>query len=256
MRESPSVESQVVSQTFLGERVFGLERKNEWFLIETPDQYKGWVLKEMIFERKTPYLTNLKTSRLSTPIYSRANMKYGPLFTVPYQSLLQSVKENESWISVLLPNDEIAYIQQGIIDLEPSLMKKSDLVLIANRFLGIPYIWGGRTSFGYDCSAFIQMLYQKINLSLPRDSKDQILSSSLEEIPISQIAEGDLLFFGKDKNEIAHVGLAIGGDAFIHATASENLPFLRISSLQDLAWSGKEESIYPFRAAYQPRKSI
>lgn len=254
MRKSPSFESEVVSQTFLGEKISIQNEEDEWVFIETSDQYRGWIPEDAIIQRNTPYNADLMTSRIATHLYSIPNIKYGSLSTVPYQTQLKkSREENDSWILVCLPDSRLAYVQKGNIEIEPMLTKKDDLVHFSKRFLGLPYTWGGRTSFGYDCSGFIQMLYQKINVFLPRDARDQILSKHLKMIPIGALTPGDLIFFGQDEKTIGHVGLSIGNNQFIHATGRENLPWLRISSLLDAAWNGTMHAIYPFRSAYQPQ---
>ncbi|MCP5492677.1 MAG: C40 family peptidase [Chlamydiales bacterium] len=92
----------------------------------------------------------------------------------------------------------------------------------SQKFLGLLYIWGGRSSFGYDCSGFVQMLYSQIGIKLQRDAKQQILDSRLQSIKIDELKLGDLIFFGKSDQRIMHVGMYIGNEQFIHATAREN----------------------------------
>ncbi len=253
MRDSPSLDSEVVSQTFLSERVFVQDQHHEWICITTSDQYKGWVPKNTVSFKNSPYDTDICTSRISSHIYSTPNIKYGALLTVAYQTKLKQVREeNDSWILISLPNDQLCFIQKGNVKKEPQFTSKKELSLFARRFLGLPYTWGGRTSFGYDCSGFAQMLYSQIRIPLPRDSSDQIKSKNLQQIPMEKATEGDLIFFGQDETTIGHVGLFIGNQQFIHATGRENRPWLRISSLSDTPWSGSPLAIYPFQAVCQP----
>ena len=117
------------------------------------------------------------------------------------------------------------------------------------NFLNLPYTWGGRSSFGYDCSGFVQMLYRQMGLYIPRDTKDQISWEKFKSIPIEDLSTGDLIFFGIDKDKIRHVGLYLGDQKFIHSTVAENAPYIHISSLRDADWNG------PGRFAYRAART-
>ncbi len=252
MRKNPDNESEVVSQTFLSENVSIQNHHNDWLYIQSSDHYFGWVPKKTICFRNSPYQANRFTSRIVSHLYKTPNIQYGPLYTVAYQTPLQQIQQEGSWILIKLPDDQTCWIQQGNIEQKPSLKTKEELPLFAQHFLEIPYTWGGRTSFGYDCSGFVQMLYKQININLPRDSSDQIQSKHLKSIPIENLTPGDLIFFGAHEKSISHVGLYLKDHEFIHATIQENRPWLRISKLSDTAWDGNALAIYPFRIGYQP----
>jgi len=192
------------------------------------------------------------TSRLNATIYKEKDIEYGPMKILPYGSRLNGVDiEDPRWYKVVLPDNSKGYIQKGDVRIEPTIAHKGDLVCFSQKFLGIPYIWGGRSSFGYDCSGFVQMLYNQIGVLLPRDSKEQILDPRFKEIPLNAIEAGDLIFFGKSREKIMHVGMCIGNNQFIHTSVRENMPWVRISQLSDLEWSGLMDAYYPFRAARQ-----
>jgi cell wall-associated NlpC family hydrolase len=177
-------------------------------------------------------------------IYSSPEIENPPLQTLSFGTALEVILLNERWSEVILPDCSTAFIQNGDIS-PPHLIAKADISLFAKRFLGLPYTWGGRSSFGFDCSGFIQMLYKEIGVLLPRDSKDQFLACTIKDSP--EVC--DLIFWGKSENDIRHVGLYLGEGKFIHASARENKPWLRISHLDDEEWSGKAGNYYPFRAA-------
>lgn len=244
LRKEPCFTSNVVSQSVLGETLSIQEKKDGWFLITTEDHYPGWVPAGSVSER--PYSGALRTSRLSSHLYRTPDLKGGAMATLPYHANLQQVRvENASWLQVTLPDGTLAFIQQGDVAQETC----PDLITFSHRFLGIPYTWGGRSSFGYDCSGFVQMLYGQIGILLPRDSKDQILSPRLKRIPALRAKEGDLIFFGNTPHDIRHVAFFLGNGQFIHATGQENRPWIRISHLADPAWDGTPSAIYPFRSA-------
>lgn len=250
MRKEPNNSSSVVSQTFLGEEVHLNKEENGWHLITTSDGYQGWVLSSSILSRKDPYDPSLKTSRPSAHLYATPSMYQGPFCTIPYGTLLEKVEEiNHEWFHVLLPDQTSCYIRCGDVTSIFSIRTKEDLIPFSQLFLNLPYTWGGRSSFGFDCSGFVQMLYKEIGISLPRDAYQQISAPQLFAVPLEDIQPGDLIFFGASHEKITHVGMYIGENCFIHTSIKENKPWLRISSLSDFNWSGDPLSEHPYRAA-------
>lgn len=252
MREKADRESEVVSQAIFSEEIKIKEEANGWFFISTPDGYLGWIDSKSIAKCLNRYETELKTSRLCAHVYKSKGTEFGPLKSLPYGSKLKAIDTTDPrWLQVALPDGQFCYIQNGDVAVEQPLSNKTDLVEFSRRFLGLPYTWGGRSSFGYDCSGFVQMLYAKIGMNLERDARLQIKDHRLKDIPIDQLEAGDLIFFGKSDQKIMHVGLYIGEGQFIHATAGENQPWIRISHLSDHEWSGLETARYPYRTARQ-----
>lgn len=242
MRSEPSRCSKVVSQALFGELVQTQGRAGDWVRIATPDGYAGWVFASSLVGRDRLYPQDIETSRLAAHVYAAADTEYGPLMTLPYGSKLQLMASDSRWHQVCLPNGQEAFIQRGDTAPEPFDLKK---------FLGIPYTWGGRSSFGYDCSGFVQMAYGRMGISLPRDAKEQILVSQRIETPVP----GDLIFWGKSESDIRHVGIYLQGEQFIHTSARENKPYLRLSNLSDFEWSGNGEGFYPYRTLARAGKS-
>ncbi len=252
MREHPSVESKIVSQAIFSEKITVEKEERSWVSILTSDGYAGWIPSNSFTTLKEPYKTSLKISRLAAHLYERKEIEYGPVQTLPYGSQLQSLDITDlRWIQVGLPNGKKCYIQKGDVAPEIPMHGKDDLVKFSQQFLGLPYTWGGRSSFGYDCSGFIQMLYYRIGIHLPRDSCQQVLDPRFRPIPLNKLEKGDLIFFGKSEQQIGHVGMSLGQGQFIHATARENQPWVRVSNLSDLEWSGHYEVHYPYRVACQ-----
>lgn len=252
MRQEASIDSKVVSEALFGERVTVKQVKGEWLQIVTPDDYEGWLLAEKVTWRKAPYETALKVSRLRAHIYNRPDTEYGPFMTLPFEAPLKEVERvNARWIKVALPNDETAFIQTGDV-----LPIDSDLATLSLKFLDLPYTWGGRSSFGYDCSGFVQMLYRQKGITLKRDSKEQVLDDRFQGVSLEELKPGDLIFFGKEAREVRHVGLFLGDGKFIHATVGENKPWIRISSLTDFEWSGHPEACYPYRLGRSMKAAI
>ncbi len=249
MREQPTDQSKVVSQAIFSEQINVIEILNEWSLISTPDKYQGWIRSHTYVKMESSTHTH-KISRLAAHLYGVKDTEFGPLLTLPYGSTLKAEQIDERWLKVFLHEGQEAYIQCGDVETnQQTLAQKEELVLFSYRFLGLPYTWGGRSSFGYDCSGFVQMLYNQIGIHLPRDAYQQATDSRFCTIEIESLEPGDLIFFGNGEQAIKHVGLAIGEGRFIHATAKENQPWIRISALTDDFWSGSKDGVYPFRLA-------
>ena len=251
MREEPSSNARVASQAIFSEQIEVGTEQNGWTYIQTPDGYHGWAATRSIAIRDLPYETSATVSRLAAHVYEVNDTEFGPMMTLPFGAKLQVFEDsNPRWCQVRLPDDRIGWIQKGDIAPLPPLQKKQDLVAFSMQFLGLPYTWGGRSSFGYDCSGFIQMLYRQIGIHLQRDAKDQINDERFTTINLDSLEPGDLIFFGPSSKKITHVGMAIGEGKFIHSTVGENKPWIIISELLNPEWSKK-----PFITARQLQKS-
>lgn len=255
MREHPQHESEIVSQVYFSEEVHILEAVTNWTKIKNvADSYQGWIQNNSIFSKVNSFSSDLssivvKVSRCAAHLYGVQDTVYGPILTLPFDSKLQvlgplALESNSRWIKMLLIDGREAYIQRGDVTFSQTLLNKDQMCALSLQFLGLPYTWGGRSSFGYDCSGFVQMLYRQMGVSLPRDTKDQIHSEGFEAVALSSLLPGDLIFFGLAEDKIRHVGMNVGGDKFIHATVAENRPYIRFSHLADPEWNGSGKLIY------------
>ena len=245
MREAPACFSKIVSQALFGEEIRLQELQGRRALIVTSDGYSGWVEAGSFIERPLSYSTDLEISRLKAHLYATPDTEFGPIFSLPYGARLRAIDSSDPrWSEVLLPDGRRAYVQKGDVEPEPF-----DLLNFSKKFLGLPYTWGGRSSFGFDCSGYVQMLYTRLGIALPRDAKQQMGDPKGRFVSEASLTLGDLLFWGKSKTEIKHVGMFLQGQEFIHTSARENKPYLRISKLTDFEWSGENSAISPFRTA-------
>ena len=239
MREMPDDTARVASQTVFAEKVEVKEQKDGWCSIVTPDKYEGWVHATSLVGTEKPYEPTDAITRLAAHIYGVKDTEYGPVLTLPYGAKVKVIdKSDPRWIAISLPDGRQCYVQRGDIEPEPSLRTKADLAGFSQKFLGLPYTWGGRTSFGYDCSGFVQMLYSRIGINMLRDSRQQVLDERFATVDREKLEAGDLIFFGKATGRIGHVGMYLGSDTFIHSTVREQKPWIHISTLSDPDWNG------------------
>jgi cell wall-associated NlpC family hydrolase len=106
----------------------------------------------------------------------------------------------------------------------------------SRRFLGLPYTWGGTSTFGYDCSGFVQMLERQRGVGLPRDAQPQADWTGMAAVERKDVMPGDLLYFGESARRITHTGVYLGDGKFISSTTHAT-PMVRIDRLEDPFWT-------------------
>jgi cell wall-associated NlpC family hydrolase len=242
MYSKPSLDADVVSQAIYGHNVVEMEGTNGWLRIRTADDYAGWV--PLASLRPGPRYADAgrvaEVRSLFAHIYREPDAtKHAPLLTVPFEARLEVVaepNENSKWASVRLPDDRSAWVQTGDIAFDARPLTVPQLLGFSRRFLGLPYTWGGTSTFGYDCSGFMQMLARQRGISLPRDAQPQADWSGLQAVGRKDLKPGDLLYFGASAKHITHTGLYLGGGKFIDATTYET-PVVRVDELADPHWA-------------------
>jgi cell wall-associated NlpC family hydrolase len=247
MYAEPSEEADVVSQAIFGSNIALLEEKNGWVKVRTADEYSGWMRSDSIRslrESERPYALAgpvAQVGSLFANLYREPDITTRrPILTVPFETRLEVISEPEMeerrWLEVRLPADRSAWIQRGDVTIDSGPESIDAVVTLAQRFLGLPYLWGGTSSFGYDCSGFTQMLCRRRGVTLPRDAALQAHWKGVVPIARSEVQPGDLVFFGESMEKITHSGMYIGGGQFIHATAYKR-PVVQISRLDDQHWA-------------------
>ena len=111
-----------------------------------------------------------------------------------------------------------------------------ETIALGKRFLGMPYTWGGTSSYGYDCSGFTQMLMRQRGYLMPRDARVQARWERLIPVEKADLKPGDLLYFGSSDQHITHTGMYIGDGKFIDSTAHET-PMVRVDNLAEPYWT-------------------
>jgi cell wall-associated NlpC family hydrolase len=145
-------------------------------------------------------------------------------------------RPHEGWLQVRLPGKTTAWIQSSDVLADPTPLSIPASIDLAKRFLGLPYLWGGTSSFGFDCSGFTQMLVRVRGITMPRDADKQAAWSGVIPVERKELQPGDLLFFGASPRNITHTGMYIGDGQFIQATTNGH-PIIQISRLDDQPWT-------------------
>lgn len=238
-------EADVVSQALYGTTVTLLEQQDGWAKVRTPDDYTGWMPLEWIRQLEpdeVPYASQGRVAQIENlfaNLYREPDVtKRRPVLTLPFEVRLEIVAEPEPggrWLRVRLADGGDAWIQRGDLNFDLAPLGLEPVLALARRFLGLPYLWGGTSSFGYDCSGFVQMLCRRRGVLIPRDAQPQCHWEGMAPVEKDQLQPGDLLYFGSSLQKITHSGMYLGGGQFIHATTYQQ-PVVRIDRLDDPHW--------------------
>jgi cell wall-associated NlpC family hydrolase len=246
MYSHPTDQSDVVSQAIYGSNVMLVTARGEWSKIQTSDHYQGWVPSRhlRIVQSGSGYATSGQTVQVESlfaNIYSETDItRHKPLLTVPFETRLEVLEpgkgKDEGWLRLHLPGKTTGWIQSSDVISDPKPRSIPESIQLAKRFIGLPYLWGGRSSFGYDCSGFTQMLLRARGINMPRDADQQAAWTGVIAVERKDLQAGDLLFFGSGADKITHTGMYIGDGQFIHDT-TDGHPAVQISRLDDEPWT-------------------
>ena len=235
IRREPKNQAELVNQAVFGTVVRLFKREKGYFYIQNWDRYLGWMSKASFQQvdslRAGAWRTGdrLVVTAEYAKVWSRPGGK-GELLArvVPTSVLLKRGREG-SYYQVELPSGTLGYVAAAAVLPESQLNRihptREGIVKTAKSFLRVPYLWGGTSVYGFDCSGFVQTVFRLNNVSLPRDAS-QMVRLGTEVSPgehFEKVLPGDLLFFGPKPDRITHVGLSLGGALFIHEDAEVHI---------------------------------
>ena len=209
MRNEAADQAEMVNQILFGEHFKVLESRKEWSRIRLAhDSYEGWVCNKQWIELSEEDYKQLDkdVSTITTDILDIITKAYQQPIVIG--SILPFYKSGHAII-----NNEM-YQFDGLTT--PGFVKKEKLVENAFMYLNAPYLWGGRSPLGIDCSGLMQMVYRLQGVDLPRDAYQQAeVGTTLSFIEESE--PGDLAFFDNTEGNITHVGIILEDNHIIHA---------------------------------------
>ena len=204
LRSEPSDTSELVSQVLYGEHFKVLEQRKAWSKVRIAfDKYEGWIDNKQYKEISETEYNSLENSPslLSNELVEYVRDENNLLITVPIGASIKSL----SLLNHTHDGDTITGQQP-----------KEKLIETALMYLNAPYLWGGKTPFGIDCSGFTQMVYKLNGYKLLRDASQQATQGEALSF-IEESEPGDLAFFDNSEGNIIHVGIIMDDNYIIHA---------------------------------------
>ena len=210
LRHEASDKSEIVSQVLFGEHFEVLEKHNQWYKIKLHyDAYEGWI------DSKQMQSISEDSFRTICDNHIILNADLLEYITGP-NNLLLPITLGAS-LSFLNHND--VNTAQFVFEGTKTIGKKNkdNLIKTSFMYLNAPYLWGGKTPFGIDCSGFTQMVYKLNGYKLLRDASQQATQGEALSF-IEESEPGDLAFFDNDEGSIIHVGIIMEDNYIIHAS--------------------------------------
>ena len=242
IRRGPDQRSEQVTQAIMGTAISVFSRRREkWLRIQLPDGYKGYIHEGLVqlgdkkLVRRWSRQANVQVTVPWSMIYARRSPHSDPISDVVIETKLCRIEDSARWIRVRLPDGRRGWLARHEITrgrhlIHPKGGTAENVLQLARRFLGIPYLWGGLTPKGFDCSGLTQTVFGLNGYPLPRDAYQQFRCGrkirSREDL-----APADLLFFqASGAKRVTHVAIHLAGERFIHCS-----DLVKINSLNSSA---------------------
>ena len=264
LRSDSTINSKILDTAPKSDCVVVLSRNGDWYKVNYNLQ-EGYMHKNYlnVLTRENAELGYGKVNGSGVNIRSGAGTSYRSVAVASKDSKCYILGLNDGWYKVIY-NNTIGYIRSDYVDLteipyenkdpnkEPLFFKGGQstgrpvspdalngasaaaIIATAKQYIGVPYVWGGSTPSGFDCSGFVQYVFARHGITLPRTSRDQYSVGTW--VSKSNLQPGDLVFYNTSGSGVSHLGIYIGNGQFIHASSSKGV---MISEMSNSYWSAR-----------------
>lgn len=250
LRTAPKHTAELSTQALLGTSLKILDKKEDFYRVQTSDNYISWVDKGGIVRMNK---TNFDNWKVSKKIIYTKNFGYvyrNESFTtivsdITLGATLKLIEEKDQYYTIEFPDKRRGIVKKQEAQLYEIWLQNvhpspANITHVAKQMLGFPYLWGGTSAKGLDCSGFTKMVYLMNGFVIPRDASQQINSGKVvdKSLDFSELQSGDLLFFGKKatidkKQKVVHVGIWLGNDKLEFIHSSGNVHISSVDRLQN-----------------------
>ena len=243
IRSAPKHSAELGTQGLLGMSLKVLDKKGDFYRIQTPDSYISWVDKGGITRMNLKEFNSWNESKkvifteVFGYVYADKTANATIISDITLGGLLKYIAEDVFFYKVQYPDNRVGFIKknEAVIYkkwLQNVNLSRESFEVIARKMVGFPYLWGGTSSKGMDCSGFTKIVYLMNGFIIPRDASQQINAGKTvdKNLDFKDLQKGDLLFFGSKatkskKQRVVHVGIWLGNNKmeFIHASGNVHL---------------------------------
>ncbi|PLR95206.1 C40 family peptidase [Bacillus sp. T33-2] len=218
----------VQTQVLFGQPLLIIDEKDDWAKVLIPGQpsskdergYPGWLPKIQLLQQSEWYV---KEGPVAVVTSTKAELYHEDdklMLELSFLTALPVIEELDDQVRVKIPSGTGRLKMKDItVYPSPNIRKGdgADIVSAGEKFIGLPYLWGGMSSFGYDCSGFSHSMYKANGCTIPRDAHDQAQAG--KEVDLNSLKPGDLLFFAykEGKGRIHHVAIYYGNGKMLHS---------------------------------------
>ncbi len=230
LRRQPSHAAELVSQMILGEEASVLCEADGWLLLQTADGYVAWAHPRSVVRDPEGWAGDRVVTARCARLRSGPAADAGPICDLVQGGRLAGGEIRGGWLEARLPDGLAGWLPADATAPRDALARTfpadgETILSHAAQFLGLPYLWGGTSEKGFDCSGLVQRIFGLHGIDLPRDSDQQArIGEPVETGPDwSGVVDGDLAFFAESEGgRVTHVGIVAAGGRMLHASTTRN----------------------------------
>jgi hypothetical protein len=234
VRKEMSDKSEMINQLLFGELISISHQEKQWVKITHEyDGYEGWIDEKQFLEIDNANFRLLKQStNVCNSLFASASFKNQIINFITGSTIHNYSKKRFSILDTIYETEAI------ILDSNNNKPNDKNIISTSLKYLNTPYLWGGRSILGIDCSGFTQMVFKHFNIPLKRDAYQQAEQGRQVDF-LDNSQAGDLAFFSNKEGKIIHVGIILNDKKIIHASG-----FVRIDTIDHHGIYNQEKKSY------------